>query len=356
MNYWKREEKMKIINKLKDRYRKASKKEKGIILNELIHLTNYNRKYASWLLRNAGRKIFLRRKGRRLVIFVGEIRKKRRRRRERRRIYDKEVLEALKKIWRYTNFLCGKRLAPFMPEVLPQLEKCGEISLSDSTREKLLRISAATIDRLLRDEKRKLAFENHKNKPRIKSLIMRQIPIRTFSELENPPPGYIDIDLVSHSGGNPRGEFIHTLSAVDIATDWFEAIAVKNRAQVWTFEALKMMEKKFPFPIIEIHSDNGVEFINAHLFKYCQLTGKKFTRSRPYRKNDNCYIEQKNGSIIRKFVGHARYATEEELNILNELYGYLRLYVNFFQPTMKLIKKERIGSKVKRKYDNPKTP
>jgi transposase InsO family protein len=116
------------------------------------------------------------------------------------------------------------------------------------------------------------------------------------------------------------------------------------------------MEKRFPFPIIEIHSDNGVEFINAHLLKYCQMTGKKFTRSRPYRKNDNCYIEQKNGSIIRKFVGHARYTTEEELNILNELYGYLRLYVNFFQPTMKLIKKERIGSKVKRKYDTPKTP
>jgi len=356
MNYWKKEEKMKIINKLKDRYRKASKKEKGIILNELLHLTNYNRKYAGWLLRNAGRRVFLKRKGKKLVIFVGEIRKKKRRKRAKRKIYDKEVLEALKEIWRVSNFLCGKRLAPFIPEIIPQLEASGRISPSDSTREKLLRISAATVDRLLKDEKRKVALEKHRGRPKIRSLVMRQIPIRAFSELENPPPGYIDIDLVYHAGGNPGGDFIHTLSAVDIATDWFEAMAVKNRAQVWTFEALKAMEKRFPFPIIEIHSDNGVEFINAHLLKYCQMTGKKFTRSRPYRKNDNCYIEQKNGSIIRKFVGHARYTTEEELNILNELYGYLRLYVNFFQPTMKLIKKERIGSKVKRKYDTPKTP
>lgn len=355
MSPFNKEEKMKIVNKLAERYRKASKKQKSIILKEFIHLTNYHPKYAAWLMRNCGRKIILKRKGKPLLIIIGEIKKKRKILR-RKKIYDGKVLSVLKFIWRVMSFPCGKRLAPILGEIIPLLEKRNEIKIDEEIKGKLLKISPSTIDRMLKEEKKKLELKKRRNRRAPGSLLKAQIPIRTFSEWENTPPGFIDVDLVSHSGGNPRGDFIHTLCGVDIATEWVGLKAVKNKARIWTFDALEKMEREIPFSIKGIHSDNGVEFINEHLFNYCKDTGKEFTRSRPYRKNDNCHIEQKNGSCVRKFVGHSRYETQEELDILNELYHYLTIYINFFQPTMKLVEKVRVGSKVRRKYDKPKTP
>jgi len=187
-------------------------------------------------------------------------------------------------------------------------------------------------------------------------LLKKSIPIKTFADWDEAKPGFFEVDLVSHEGGAARGDFIQSLNFTDICTSWDEMIAVKNKAQVWVFAGIKRIEERLPFSVLGLDSDNGAEFINAHLLRYCEQNQITFTRSRPYRKNDSCFVEQKNWSVIRRAVGYARYDTDNELNTLNELYGYLRLYVNFFQPVRKLIKKERIGSKVIKRYDEAKTP
>lgn len=235
------------------------------------------------------------------------------------------------------------------------LKRFGEIKLDEETREKLLKISPATIDRLLAKEKKKIELKGRSTtKPG--TLLKGQIPIRTFSDWDEKKPGFLEVDLVSHDGGNLRGDFIQTLDATDVKTGWTETRAVKNKAQVWVFEALEDILDRLPFAVLGIDSDNGSEFINAHLLKYCEEKKITFTRTRPYRKNDNCFVEQKNYSVVRRSVGYLRYDTEEELRILNELYAYLRLYTNFFQPQMKLTSKTRVGSKVKKRYDQARTP
>jgi hypothetical protein len=187
-------------------------------------------------------------------------------------------------------------------------------------------------------------------------MLKSQIPIRTFSEWDDNKPGFLEIDLVGHEGGDPRGEFIQSLNAVDISTGWTEMDAVKNKAEKWVFEAIEALKEILPLDLLGIDSDNGGEFINNHLYKYSIENKITFTRARKYRKNDNCYVEQKNYSVVRKYAGYYRYDTEEELKILKELYKHLRLYINFFQPVMKLKEKVRIGSKVIKRYDKPKTP
>jgi hypothetical protein len=188
------------------------------------------------------------------------------------------------------------------------------------------------------------------------TLLKNQIPIRTFSEWEDRRPGFVEIDLVGHDGGDARGEFAQTLDVTDVCTGWTETEAVKNKAQAWVFQALQDIRNRLPFDVLGVDSDNGSEFINHHLLRFCSEEKITFTRTRSYRKNDNCFVEQKNYSVVRRAVGYYRYDTEEELRILNELYGYLRLYTNFFQPVMKLMEKTRIGSRVKKKYDKPRTP
>ena len=188
------------------------------------------------------------------------------------------------------------------------------------------------------------------------TLLKKSIPIRTITFLDEAKPGFFEVDLVSHDGGALRGDFNQSLNFTDICTGWDEMIALKNKAQVWVFAGIKKIEGRLPFSILGLDSDNGSEFINTHLLRYCEQNQITFTRSRPYRKNDSCFIEQKNYSVIRRAVGYSRYDTDNELSILNELYSYLRLYVNFFQPVRKLIKKERIGSKVIKRYDEAKTP
>lgn len=187
-------------------------------------------------------------------------------------------------------------------------------------------------------------------------MLKNQIPVRTFSQWDEQRPGFLEIDLVGHEGGDPCGEFIQSLDAVDICTGWVELDAVRNKAQKWVFEAIDDIKIRLPFDLLGLDSDNGTEFINDHLYRYCIENRITFTRARKYRKNDNCYVEQKNYSVVRKYVGYFRYDTAEELKVLKELYGHLRLYINFFQPVMKQISKTRIGSKVMKKYDKPKTP
>jgi hypothetical protein len=233
--------------------------------------------------------------------------------------------------------------------------KWEEIQLDAKVREKLLKISAATIDRLLTDTRKRFRIKG-RSTTRPGSLLKKSIPIRTFADWDEKVPGFFEVDLVSHDGGAARGDYNQSLNFTDIATGWEEMVAVKNKAQVWVFAGIKEIEERLPFSILGIDSDNGSEFINAHLIRYCEKEHITFTRSRPYRKNDSCFVEQKNWSVIRRAVGYARYDNDKELNILNKLYSYLRLYVNFFQPVRKLIKKERIGSKVIKRYDEAKTP
>jgi len=221
------------------------------------------------------------------------------------------------------------------------------------TKEKILEISASTIDRLLSKEKAKMRLKGRaRTKPG--TLLKHQIPIRTFADWDEGRPGFVEIDLVSHDGGNARGDYAQTLDVTDVYTGWTETEAVKNKAQIWTFKALKGIRKRLPFKLLGIDSDNGSEFINAHLLRFCKQEKITFTRTRPYRKNDNCFVEQKNYSVVRKAVGYYRYETKKELEILNELYKVLRLYTNFFQPVMKLVKKTRVGSKVIKRYDEAK--
>lgn len=336
-----------VTKEVSKRYKKASKKKKGIILDEFTATTEYNRSYAATLLRKetTTKKKGGRKKGKAL----------RKDARGRKPTYGPKVLPPLRKIWGVLNFPCGKRLAAAMPEMVRVLGKFGELKLSDDVREKLLAMSSSTADRLLRGERKKMELKS-RSRTRPGSLLKHQIPIRTFADWDDVRPGFLEMDLVGHDGGNARGDYCQSLDATDIATGWTEPRGIKNKAQKWTHEAIEDIREKLPFPLLGIDSDNGGEFINAHLIRYCEKEEITFTRSREHRKNDNCYVEQKNYTAVRTYVGYMRYDTDEELGILNELYSVLRLYLNFFQPQMKLLEKTRQGSKVKRRYDTPQTP
>lgn len=339
-------ERKSVTKALAVRYQKASKNEKKVILDEFCHLTSYNRCYATIVFKQA------------LADKPAKVRSESEDRRQARgavRIYDQQVLTVLRKVWMLMDCICGKRLAPILPEIVKVLESHGELKLKPKVRQKLQQISAATIDRLLvEDKKQFLNGSRARTKPG--TLLKSQIPIRTFTEWNEARPGFTEIDLVGHDGGNASGDFCYTLDLTDVASGWTETRAIRNKAQVWVVEELKLIEKRLPFELLGIDSDNGSEFINAHLLRYCQERKLTFTRARSYRKNDNCFVEQKNYSVVRRAVGYARYDTETELKLLNQLYDHLRLYSNYFQPVMKLASKERNGSQVKKKYDMARTP
>jgi hypothetical protein len=331
------------------RYRNGSKKVKRQILDEFCETTGYSRGYARFVLRNHGRQVLLRGK----KVIVGDLRK--RQQRVKSRYYDEQVVQALSKLWQLLNYVCGKRLVAIMPELIAKLEQFGELRLTALTKEKLLRISAASIDRLLQPERRKHQLRQRSHtKPG--TLLKHQIPIRTFAEWDEAQPGFAEIDLVAHDGGLALGDYCQTLDLTDVCTGWTETEAVPNKAQVWVFEAIQTIRARLPFPLLGLDSDNGSEFVNHELLHYCQKEQITFTRARPYRKNDNCYVEQKNYSVVRQTVGYQRFDTAPELMVLKQLYATLRLYTNFFQPTMKLKSKERFGSRVKKSYHAPQTP
>ena len=322
-------EKKALTREVAKRYQKASKKQKGLILDEFVAITGYNRCYGSYVLRNWQKKVILRVKGEVVTVIVGEPRRGAKRQRD--KVYDKKVLSVLRSIWLISDCICGKRLAPVLKEIIPRLEKFKEIKLDMRTRKKLLRISPATIDRLLvADRKRQSLKGRARTKPG--TLLNHQIPIRTFSEWDEKMPGFVEVDLVGHDGGDANGEFAHTLNLTDICTSWTETQGIRNKAQKWAFEALIDIQGRLPFKLLGLDSDNDSAFINGHLLQYCNEKQITFTRSRPYRKNDNCFVEQKNYSVVRRAVGNLRYDSEEELKSLNELYRHLRLYTNFFQP------------------------
>jgi hypothetical protein len=326
-----------VTRQMARRYARAAKKQKTAMLDELCELTGWTRRHAGRALHEA------------VLAPVPRPRK------PRQRTYGPEVLEPLRVIWATLNGPAGKRLAPFMSEMVAALERAAELEVSPEVRAKLCVISASTIDRLLAAERKRLQVRGRSGtKPG--TLLKRQIPIRTFAEWDDLRPGFCEVDLVAHDGGDPRGEFCQSLDLTCVNTGWTEVRAVRNKAQRWCFEALCDIRRSLPFPLLGLDSDNGGEFINDHLFTYCTEEGITFTRSRPYRKNDNCFVEQKNWPVVRQQVGYLRYDTDEELGALGELYTHLRLYVNFFQPQMKLRSKTRQGARVSKRYDLARTP
>jgi hypothetical protein len=341
-------EKRSVTGVLAARYQKASKKEKHSMLDEFTQLTGYNRCYASHLLASHGKLLLLNN-----TRFVAKISKRTPHRKH--KTYDHNVKSALKMIWVIMDCICGKRLAPVLKEVINRLELHQEFSVDDKTRELLLKISPSTIDRMLAED-RKSFNPLAKARTRPGTLLKSQIPIKTFSDWNEQRPGFVEIDLVAHEGGINSGEFMQSLDVVDVCTGWTEVQAVRNKAQIWVFEAIKDIRARLPFELLGIDSDNGGEFINNQLLRYCQDQKITFTRSRSSRKNDNCFVEQKNYSVVRRAVGYLRYDSEQELKLLNELYSNLRLYTNYFQPVMKMVEKQRLGSKVKKKYDRARTP
>lgn len=345
-------ERYSVIQQTALRYRKSAKKGKTKIVDELVETTGYNRKYAIHILNHWGKQKIRKINGKVVKIIIGKPKKSTRKKEKK---YDDDVFKALKNIWYIFDCICGKRLAPVLRSMLPVLKKFDEIDLNEEVEKRLQTISPATVDRLLKKEKKKFKIKGQSHtKPG--SLLKHQIPIRTFNDWDENKPGFIEIDLVGHEGGNMCGDFCFTLNTTDVYSGWTEPIAIQNKAQKWTFQGLMEVEKRIPFKIAGIDSDNGSEFINAHLLKYCTKNKIQFTRSRPYRKNDSCFVEQKNNSIVRRYVGYMRYDTDDELSVLNEIYDVVRIMINFFLPSMKLIEKTRIGSKVKKKYDLPKTP
>lgn len=351
-------EKQAVTKQLALDYKQATKRQKGRILDTLTGLTGYNRSYAARVLRRRARTVVLGRgvvDGVKVTLVEDERTKRRKKRRNRPRKYGRDVLVALQKIWVICDGICGKRLAPYLKEIVLKLERLGELTLDEETRRKLIAISPATIDRMLAPTRKRYQLRaRSQTKPG--TLLKHQIPIRTFSDWDELRPGFVEVDLVSHEGGNARGDYAYTLDATDVWSAWTETEAVRNRSEMWVFAGLEKALARFPFAICGIDSDNGSEFINNHLLRYCNEQKITFTRSRPYRKNDNCFVEQKNYSVVRRVVGYRRYDTPSELEALNQLYAVLRLYTNYFQPSMKLIKKTRNGSKVTKKYDPARTP
>jgi hypothetical protein len=320
------------------RYRKASRADKQRILDEFTAATGYQRKYAIAVLNKP----------------PGAVKEKQRRK-TRPKTYDTSVQKALQHLWEMANRPCGKRLVPFLSELIPALDRHGEISWERALTDKLVALSAATADRLLKPARSSAgAYGKTTTKPG--TLLKHQIPIRTFSEWDDNRPGFFEADLVAHCAQTARGDFLYTLTLTDIATQWTECLPLRNRSQSAVAEAIVAMRKQLPFALLGLDSDNGSEFINQTLLRYCQEEKITFTRCRPYKKNDQCHVEQKNWSIVREHVGYDRLETEREWCLLRSLYSTLRLYINFFQPSLKLTQKERVGAKVKKRYDKAQTP
>jgi hypothetical protein len=330
--------KYELLEVVRPRYLKASKSEKQKMLDEFTSATGYHRKYAIRVLKNK-------------VQVQNHLKRKTK---TYKTIYRGEVVQVLEQIWETYGHICSKRLQPFLPEAIKVLERCKEIEFSKDTKALLLKISSASIDRCLRPIRIKTPHGLSTTKPG--SLLKNLIPVRTFTEWDEERPGFMEIDLVAHCGNTTEGQYLNTLTCTDLSTGWTDVTALPHRSQEAVSEAIHLMRQRLPFPLLGIDSDNGSEFINDLLYRYCLDEKITFTRSRPYKKNDQAHVEQKNWSVVRHTVGYDRWETDQEFTILESIHDDLRLYINFFQPSFKLIAKERIGNKTLKRYDTAKTP
>lgn len=325
-----------LIRQLAKTYHKASKKTRGQILDQIVLATGYHRWRASWLLTHPP-----------------ERQRKWKKRQRFSRYYP--VLADLRKLWKFSYFACGKRLVGMIPCYIETLTRDGEMKIPKQNKQLLIKLSAATIDRLLKPERKKV-FGKGRTTTKPGTLLKHHIPIHVFTRWDDRKPGFTEVDLVAHCGPTARGEFAYSLDVVDLDLCWNECRAFLGRGAARTMEALQIIDKRLPVAFLGIDSDNDDVFINWHLYRWCCDKKITFTRCRGYHKNDQAHVEEKNWSVVRKYTGYKRYDRQDQVNLLNKLYNVLRLYYNLFQATMKLEKKERIGAKVKRIYGKAKTP
>jgi hypothetical protein len=331
MNY---QAKLEVVRRFRKAYDLASKREKTRMLDTIVETTGYSRKHAIALLNDPPQ------------------RKKTRRVRASRYAH---LYDTLKFVWATSNFLCGKRLKPFLPELLQSLKRHKEIQITPDDTALLLTVSAATIDRLLARARRECATKGRSTtKPG--TLLKHQIPIRTFADWDDTIPGFLQIDLVAHCGDTVRGEYINTLDITDVSTGWTVCAAFMGKSDRFCSQAIEEARSLIPFPILGIDSDNGSEFINKQFMRYCERNSITFTRGRAWKKNDSCYIEQKNWDVVRKTIGYARFETYAQLEIIKQIHNLQSIYQNYFQPSRKLISKKRVGAKVYKTYDTAQTP
>jgi hypothetical protein len=329
-----KQSKHEVLEALHDRYEQSSKSEKTKILDEFVALAHCHRKHAIRLLT-------------RVEPVVQEAH------RPVRRIYSEAVREALIVLWEAADRICGKRLKVVLPSLLSALEQHGQLLLDPTVRQLLLAASPATIDRLLAAI-RAPAGRRRRRKPGTKS--SREIPIRTFADWTDPRPGFLEVDFVAHCGDSMQGTFLWSLAGTDVCSGWTEMVPLVAREQSLVIQGLEVIRRQMPVPICGIDTDNDSAFINETLQGYCQEQHLEFTGSRAYQKNDQAWIEEKNGSVIRRFVGYRRLSGLVAGQCLARLYGMVRLYVNYFQPSFKLRSKVREGAKVKKQYHKPATP
>jgi hypothetical protein len=320
---------------VRPRYQAAGKKAKKAILDEFCASTGMHRKATIRLLNQAGRP--------------------RTKTPGRPRRYGPEVLAPLAQAWESGDRMCGKLLQPVLPDLLDALERHGELALPGRVKEDLLQMSASTIDRRL-ERYRRVGLRQPKLRRPTSTGLKAEVPIRTWSEWKDVTVGSVQADLVLHCGDSTEGFHLTTLCVIDVATGWTELQPVWGLSQTEVIASLHMVSRRLPFKLRELHSDNGSEFLNHKLLAWCHREGVSFTRGRSYRKNDQAYVEQKNWQTVRRIVGYDRLESKDALSLLQQMYSCLRLQANFFRPVRKLVGKERIGAKVVKHYDDPRTP
>lgn len=331
--------KQQYMETLREKYFKASKKDKGKILNECCESSKEERKYA---IKKFNYKIKL---------------KKPEEKKKRKEYYDSFVKSALAEVWSIFDRPCGQRLKPLIKDEVDRLIKLKEIKCDRIILEKLKKIGSATIDRKLKHEKEVLKFNLKYSTKKNDFVLLNQVPIKTNADMDRSIAGNIQMDCVEHCGMSASGEYANSLTTIDILFGWLEGEAFMGKGQERTLSAINNARKRSPALWREMHPDNGMNLLNWHVYKYAEKENLEYSRSRPYKKNDNCFVEQKNSTHVRRQFGYLRYDTQEEIDIMNDLYrNELRLFKNFFQPVMKLKEKVRIKGKLHRKYDEAKTP
>lgn len=325
----------------KSRYLKASRKDRGKMLDEFCGNIGYNRNYAIRILQ-AG---------------YDNNRVASRGRKPRKNKYDSRTILAAMKIWELLDFPCGQRLQPMLEPMVKSLSAHGELNLPPEIINRLKTISAKTLDRRLKKEREQRRLKRSRGATRHGSLLKSAIPIR-ITNWDTNQIGFMEMDTVAHNGGDPSGEFIYSLDMVEIFSGWSEQYAVMGKGEKNVTKAIDDIKNDLPYDLLGLDSDSGGEFVNWHMVRYCEKNKLFFTRSRPDRKNDNAYVEQKNNTHVRRWLGYGRYDTPRQLTAMNDLYrNELRLFNNFFRPVMKIICKEKINNSVcRKKYDRAKTP
>lgn len=324
-----------LIEAVSERYRRAGRTEKKQILDEFVELAGFHRKHAIRVLRN---------KHRPGIPGPGITS----------RLYDEAVITALTIIWEAADRICGKRLKAVLTTFVEAMERHGHLQLDSEVRDRLVNISAATIDRVLRPVRAQA--KQGRRRVSVNTALRKSITIRTYEDWNNPPPGYFEMDMVAHCGTSVAGGHVHSLVLTDIASGWTEAAALIVREQTLITVTLDEIQSRLPFSMLGLDVDNDSAFINEVLLSYCRRHNLELTRCRPYKKNDQAWIEQKNGAIVRKLVGHGRLAGAEATLVLADLHQVARLYINFFQPSFKLKSKTREDGKVVKRYHAPATP